>query len=75
MSQEDSLHKGLASCLAFRGKDNVGLLQLFCDNLHELYDRLFDINAENIPAPQNFYTSIANATEAAGDNHKVELER
>jgi len=37
IAHDDTLHK---ACTNFRGKDNINLLQLFRDNLHELYDKL-----------------------------------
>ena len=65
-SQDDSLHKVYISCSTFRGKYNNGINQLFRDNLHEIYDRLFDIDAEPIDISENYYTAIATATEVAG---------
>ena len=68
-SQDDSLHKVYISCSAFRGKDNNGINQLFRDNLREIYDAIFDIDAELVEVPEDYYTIISNATEAAGEGH------
>ena len=46
----------------------------FRDRLHEIYDRLFDIDADALEVPEDFYSAIAAAIETAGDNHNVELE-
>ena len=73
-SQDDFLHKVCISCLTFRGKDSNGINLLCRDNLHEIYDKLFDIDAEAIEIPENYYTTIANATKAAGEGHTSKLD-
>ena len=45
-AQDETLHKAFVACAHFRGKDSSNLLQLFRDNLQELHDRLYDIDAE-----------------------------
>jgi hypothetical protein len=35
---------------------------------------IFDINAEVTDAPEDFYTTISDATEAAKESHTVNLE-
>ena len=50
-SQDDSLHKAYISCPAFRGKDSNGIHRLFRDSLREIYDKIFDIDAEPLPIP------------------------
>jgi hypothetical protein len=72
-SQDDSLHKAFIACSAFRGKDNKNLSQLFRDNLHEIYDRVFDIDADTTNDPEDFYTTISEATEATRASHIAEL--
>jgi hypothetical protein len=72
-TQDGSLHKAFVACPAFLGKDNSSLLQLFPDNLHELHDMLFGIDAEAINAPENSYTAISDATEVARDSNTTEL--
>ena len=62
-SQDDSLHKLYTLCSAFIGKPN------FFDNLREIYDRLFEIDAEPMDIPEDYYTSIAIVTQAAGEGH------
>ena len=61
-SQDDSLHKAFVACMNFRGKGNSNLLQLFRYSSHELYDRLYDIDAEHINHPEYFYTTLSDAT-------------
>jgi hypothetical protein len=53
-SQDESLHKAYISCKTFRGKDHNGIQQLFRDNLREIYDKIFDINAEPLPTPEEY---------------------
>ena len=65
----DSLHKAYISCPAFRGKDNNGIHKLFRDSLREVYDKIFDIDAEPLPIPEDYCTAISNATEATGEGH------
>jgi hypothetical protein len=67
------LHKVYIYCTIFKGKDNNGINQLFRDSLHEIYDMLFDIDAEVIDILEDFYTAIANATDAAGERHTPEM--
>ena len=62
------------ACPAFRGKDINGINQLFRDRLHEIYDRLYDIDAEPMDLPEDYYTTIATATEAAGEGHTAEMD-
>ena len=73
-SQDAFLQRAFVTCSAFRGKDKNNLSQLFRDNLHELYDRLFDIDADTTNAPEDFYTTILKATEAARASHISELD-
>ena len=73
-SQYDSLHKAFIACPAFRGKDSNGIKQLFCDNLQEIYDRLYDIDAEPMDPHEDYYTTIATATKAAGEEHTTEMD-
>ena len=73
-SQDDSLRKAFVACQAFRGKDNNNLSPLFQDSLHELYDMLFDIDADVINAPEDIYTAISDAMEASKDNHTIEVD-
>jgi hypothetical protein len=42
---------------------------------HELYDRLFDIDAEVRNFPEDCYVAISDTMETARDNHTVELAR
>ena len=60
-SQDDSLHTLFVACTNFRGKDNRNLLHIFRDSLHELYDRLYDIDADHINHPEDFYTTLSDA--------------
>ena len=68
-SQEDSLHKAYIACLMFRGKDSAALHKLFRDSLQELYDMLFDIDADALAVPEDYYSAIAEASELAGWRH------
>jgi hypothetical protein len=65
-AQDDTLHKAFVSCANFRGKDSNNLLQLFRDSLQELYDMLYDIDAENLSQPDDFYTALSDATKTTG---------
>ena len=73
-SQDDSLHKVYISCSTFRGTDNNGISHIIKDRLHEIYVGLFDIDAEPIDIPEDYYTAIANATEAAGEGHATRMD-
>jgi hypothetical protein len=57
-----------------RGRDRAAIQQLFRDNLHEIYDRLFDIDADALEVPEDYSSSIAAATATSRDNQNVELE-
>ncbi len=61
------------ACAHFRGKDSSNLLQLFRDSLQELYDRLYDIDAEQLSHLEDFYTALSEATETAGDGHTAAM--
>ena len=41
--------------------------------MQELYDKLYDIDAEHLNQPEDFYTALLDATETAGDNHCAAL--
>jgi hypothetical protein len=73
-AQDDTLHKAFVACANFRGKDISSLLQQFKDNLHELYDRLYVIDAAHLSQPEDFYTALSDATETAWDSHFVALD-
>jgi len=51
-SQDDSLNKAFIACPAFRGKVSNCINRLFRDILHEIYDRLYDIDAEPMDPPR-----------------------
>ena len=53
-SQDDSLHKAFIACQAFRGKDSNGIQHLLRDNVQEIYDRLYDIDAELMDPPEDY---------------------
>ena len=42
--------------------------------MQEIYDKLYDIDAKPIEPLEDYYTAIANATEAAGEGHTAELD-
>ena len=73
-SQEASLHKAFIACSTFRGKDNATLQQLFKDNLQQIYDKLFDIDADALVVPEDYYSAIAKAADSAGGIRSIELE-
>jgi hypothetical protein len=58
-SHEDSLHKAYIACPMFIGMDNASLQQLFRDNLQEIHDILFDIDADALAVPEDYYSAIA----------------
>ena len=58
----------------FRGKDHVGLHQLFRDNAQEIYDRLASLDADTPNVPDDYYSTLSEAVEAAGERHYVELD-
>ena len=71
---EDTLHKAFVACTNFRGKDNNNLLQLFRVNLHEMYDKLYDLVVEHGNQPEDFYTSLSDATQTARDGQYADLD-
>ena len=73
-SQDDSFHKVYIASQMFRGKDHVGLHQLFRDNVHEIYDKLVSIDANTPHVPNDYYSALSEAVEAAGEKHYVELD-
>jgi hypothetical protein len=73
-SQDESLHNAFIAWQAFRRKDNNGIQQLFRDIMQEIYDILCDIDAEPMNPPEDYYTTIATATKAAGKGHTTELD-
>ena len=73
-AHDDTLHKAFVACTNFRGNDNNNLLKLFRDSLHELYDRVYDLDADHVNPPEDFYTSLSDATEASGDGHYADLD-
>jgi len=73
-TQDDTLNKAFVACTNFRGKDISNLLQIFRDNLHELYDKLDDLNAEHVNQPEDFYTTLSDATKAVRDSYSADLD-
>ena len=73
-TQDDTLHKAFVACTNFRGKDYTSLLHIFMDSLHDIYDRLYDIDAEPHNQPEDFYTALSDAKEAARANHYAALD-
>jgi hypothetical protein len=57
-----------------RGKYHVGLHQLFRDNVQEIYDRLVSLDACTPDVPDDYYSALSEAAEAAGERHYVELD-
>jgi hypothetical protein len=74
-SQVDSLHKAFISCPAFKGKDHNGIHKLFRDSLREIYDKIFGIDAEPLPTPEDYHTAISNAIELAGEGHTATMDQ
>jgi hypothetical protein len=72
-SQDDTLHKVFLSSPNFRGKDHAGLHQLFRDCTHEIYDMIVSLDADILDIPEDYYTALSDAVEAACDRHYVEL--
>ena len=58
----------------FIGRDSATIQQLFRDNLQEIYDRLFDIHADALALPEDYYSAIAKASVSGGDIQSIELE-
>ena len=65
--------QAFVACAHFRGKDSGNLLQLFRDSLQELYDRQYDIDAEQLSQPEDFYTALSEAIETAWDSHSAAM--
>ena len=55
-----------------RGNDNATIHQLFRDSLHEICDRLFDIDADALEVPKDYYSAITAAIETSRDSQNVE---
>ena len=73
-SQDDSLYKVYIASQMIRGKDHVGLHQLFRDSAQEIYDRLGSLDANTLAVPEDYYSALSEAVEATGDRHYVELD-
>ena len=57
----------------FRGKDHVGLHQLFRDCTQEIYDNIVSLDDDGLDIPYDYYTALSDALEGARDRHYVEL--
>ncbi len=68
-TSEDSFLRRLhASCAAFRGIDAGSLLQLFKDNLKDIYDNTISLNnADAHHVPDEYFTALNDATQASTD--------
>jgi len=50
------------------------VLQLFRDSLHELYDMLYDIDADHINHPEDIYNALSDAIDVAKDSHYADFD-
>ena len=57
-----------------RDTDSAALHQLFRDSLQELYDMLFDIDADALAVPEDYYSAIVKASELSGDRQSIEVD-
>jgi hypothetical protein len=57
----------------FRDKDHAGLHHLFRDNTREINDRIASLDAEILEIPDDYYSALSDAVEAAGDRHYIKL--
>ena len=39
-----------------------------------MYDKLYDIDSEHLNHPEDFYTTLSDATKTVGDNHYAALD-
>jgi hypothetical protein len=39
-----------------------------------LYDKIFDLDAEHVNQPEDFYTALSDVTEALGDGHYADMD-
>ena len=62
---DNSLHEAYIVCSTFMGKDNIGLHQLFTNNLHVIYDRLVDIDAEATKLPRGLLQNYLGSQEGS----------
>jgi hypothetical protein len=44
------------------------------DNLYEMYDKLYDIDAEQLSQPKDLYTAISEATETSWVSHYAAMD-
>ena len=71
---DSSLHIVYASSRIFRGRDSSSLRALLKESLHAHYEALFDANgSQDYNILNDFYTTISDAIDYAGDNKTVEL--
>ena len=42
--------------------------------MHELYEKLYDIDVEQLSQPEDFYTALSEATETSRDSHYAALD-
>jgi len=57
------------------GRITTGSNSYSKDNLREIYDKIFDIDAKPLPTPEDYYTPLANAIEAAGEGHTTTMDQ
>jgi hypothetical protein len=65
-SEDASLHRLHVSCAAFRGLDAGSPLQLFKDNLKNIYDNTISLDgADAHHMPYDFFTALNDETQAS----------
>jgi hypothetical protein len=74
-SGDASLHKLRVSCAAFRSLDAGSLLQIFKDNLKDMYDNTISLDiADSHLVPEDYFTALNDAMKAATNQPAVELD-
>ena len=74
-SEDASLHHLHVSCTAFRGLDEGSLLQLFKDNLKDIYDNTISKDRpDSHYMLDDYFTALNDASQASADQHAVDLD-
>jgi len=74
-SGDASLHRLNVASAAFRGKDGSGIFQLFRDNLSTTYENILAMDtAEGFQVPEDFFSTLNEATELTGEQTIVEMD-
>ena len=71
---DETLHKFFISSPISRGKNQAGPHQLFRDTAREMYIRIISLDADIHDILDDYYTTLSEANEAAGNRQYIDLD-